>query len=54
MRNHLKEEYASGKERGYKYEAGVIYNDIFTRCERLGDNIYEVTESIIQSNNAAK
>jgi phosphate:Na+ symporter len=50
LRNSLKEDYASEKERGYKYEAGVIYNDIYTRCERLGDNIYQVTKTIVQSN----
>lgn len=49
LRNNLKEEYSSNKERGYKYEAGVIYNDIYTRCERLGDHIYNVTEAIVQS-----
>lgn len=50
LRNNLKEEYATNKERGYKYEAGVIYSDIFTRCERLGDHIFKVTEAIVESN----
>jgi len=54
LRNNLKEEYSSNKERGYKYEAGVIYNDIFTRCERLGDHIFDVTRAILNSNAAAK
>jgi phosphate:Na+ symporter len=54
LRNNLKEEYSANKERGYKYEAGVIYNDIFTRCERLGDHIFNVTEAIVASNKSVK
>lgn len=54
LRNTLKEDYSSSQDKGYKYEAGVIYNDIFTRCERLGDNIYQVTKSIVQSNEVLK
>lgn len=54
LRNLLKEDYASEKERGYKYEAGVIYNDIYTRCERLGDNVYQITKAIVQSNKILK
>lgn len=46
FRNKLKEEYASNGEKVYRHEAGIIYNDIFTRCERLGDHIFNVTEAI--------
>ncbi len=54
LRNILKEEYSSNQEKGYKYEAGIIYNDIYTRCERLGDHIYNITKIIVQSNSASQ
>lgn len=54
LRNSLKEEYTSNQEKGYKYEAGIIYNDIYTRCERLGDHIFNITKTIVQSNSALK
>lgn len=50
LRNILKEEYSSNQEKGYKYEAGIIYSDIYSRCERLGDHIYNITKIIVQSN----
>jgi phosphate:Na+ symporter len=50
LRNILKEEYSNNQEKRYKYEAGIIYNDIYTRCERLGDHIYNITKIIVQSN----
>lgn len=54
LRNILKEEYSSNQEKGYKYEAGIIYSDIYSRCERLGDHIYNITKIIVQSNTVAK
>lgn len=50
FRNILKEEYTSNTDKGYKYEAGIIYNDIYSRCERLGDHIFSITKIIVQSN----
>lgn len=48
LRNQLKAEYlTSTEERSYKYEAGVVYSDIFSKCERLGDHIYEITQVIV-------
>jgi phosphate:Na+ symporter len=48
LRNQLKAEYlTSTDERPYKYEAGVVYSDIFSKCERLGDHIYEITQVIV-------
>ncbi|HEX2935547.1 MAG TPA: Na/Pi cotransporter family protein [Bacteroidales bacterium] len=48
LRNQLKAEYlTSTEERPYKYEAGVVYSDIFSKCERLGDHIYEITQVIV-------
>jgi len=49
FRNKLKKEHIKKlKEKEYKYEAGVIYNDIISHCERMGDHIVNVTESIIE------
>ncbi len=49
FRNKLKKEHIKKlKEKDYKYEAGVIYNDIISHCERMGDHIVNVTESIIE------
>lgn len=48
LRNQLKAEYlTSTEDRSYKYEAGVVYSDIFSKCERLGDHIYEITQVIV-------
>lgn len=48
LRNQLKTEYITAtEERTYKYEAGVVYSDIFSKCERLGDHIYEITQVIV-------
>ncbi len=49
FRNKLKKEHIKKlKEKDYKYDAGVIYNDIVSHCERMGDHIVNVTESIIE------
>lgn len=49
FRNKLKKEHIKKlKEKDYKYEAGIIYNDIISHCERMGDHIVNVTESIIE------
>lgn len=49
FRNKLKKEHIKKlKEKEYKYEAGVIYNDIISHCERMGDHIVNITESIIE------
>jgi phosphate:Na+ symporter len=50
LRNHLKADYlATNEERSYKYEAGVVYSDIFSKCERLGDHIYDITQIIVSA-----
>jgi phosphate:Na+ symporter len=49
FRNKLKKEHIKKlKEKAYKYDAGVAYNDIISHCERMGDNIVNVTESLIE------
>ncbi len=45
-RDILKSEHLNNLEKGvYKYEAGIIYNDIISQCERIGDFAFSVDES---------
>jgi phosphate:Na+ symporter len=32
----------------YTYEAGIIFNDIFSECEKLGDYIINVSEAMAE------
>jgi phosphate:Na+ symporter len=49
FRNKLKKEHIKKlKEKAYKYDAGIAYNDIISHCERMGDHIVNVTESLIE------
>ncbi len=49
-RNKLREEHIKNiKEKVYKYKTGVIYNEIFSTCEKLGDYIINVSESMRDS-----
>jgi phosphate:Na+ symporter len=51
LKENLKAEHLENVEQGsYKYEAGVIYNDIFSQCERMGDFVYYVSETIEEFN----
>ncbi|MDA3879094.1 MAG: Na/Pi cotransporter family protein [Prolixibacteraceae bacterium] len=46
FRDILKSEHLNNLEKGvYKYEAGIIYNDIISQCERIGDYAINVDES---------
>lgn len=50
LRTQLKQEYLENNEsRSYKYQAGVIYNDIVTFGERLGDFIFNVSFVLAES-----
>jgi phosphate:Na+ symporter len=45
-RDILKSEHLNNLEKGvYKYDAGIIYNDIISQCERIGDYAFNVAES---------
>ncbi|MFW5752256.1 MAG: Na/Pi cotransporter family protein [bacterium] len=47
LRNSYKQEHLDNIEnRSYKYQAGVIYTDILSQAESLGDHIVNVTKSI--------
>lgn len=50
-RDILKSEHLNNLEKGiYKYDAGIIYNDIISQCERIGDFAFNVAESHKSSN----
>ncbi len=49
FRDLLREQHLQDvKNKEYKYESGVIYNDIISHCERMGDYIINVSESIVE------
>ncbi|MCF6366339.1 MAG: Na/Pi cotransporter family protein [Bacteroidales bacterium] len=46
-RNRLREEHILNvKSKKYKYKAGVIYNELFSTSEKLGDYIINISESV--------
>ncbi|NOU59876.1 Na/Pi cotransporter family protein [Marinifilum caeruleilacunae] len=46
-RTALKTEHlANVEEKKYKYQAGIIYNDMFSECEKIGDYCINVSEAI--------
>lgn len=46
FRDILKSEHLNNLEKGiYKYDAGIIYNDIVSQCERIGDYAINVDEA---------
>jgi len=48
-RNQLKVEHLDNIKNGiYTYEAGIIFNDIFSECEKLGDYIINVSEAMAE------
>ncbi len=52
MRNKLRKEYFQDIEKGdYNLKSGMIYNDIFNSCEKVGDHIINVTEAILEDYN---
>jgi phosphate:Na+ symporter len=45
-RDILKNEHLDNLGRGiYNYDAGIIYNDIISQCERIGDFSINIVES---------
>ena len=44
MRNRLKKDHIKNIDnKNYKYEASILYNDLFLYCERVGDHIFAVS-----------
>ncbi len=55
FRNKLRKQHLKNVEEvKYKYQAGVIYNDLFSEAEKLGDYIINVSEDIAEINQPVK
>ncbi|NBC82550.1 MAG: Na/Pi cotransporter family protein [Bacteroidetes bacterium] len=51
FRKKLRDEHIKNLEaQTYKYQAGIIYADLFSLCEQMGDYAMNVTETIEESN----
>ena len=49
-RKKLRDEHIKNLEaQAYKYQAGIIYADLFSLCEQMGDYAVNVTETIIDN-----
>ncbi|ASB48882.1 Na/Pi cotransporter family protein [Alkalitalea saponilacus] len=49
-RNQLKAEHLDNLSKEvYSYEAGILFNDIFSECEKLGDYAINVSEALTES-----
>jgi phosphate:Na+ symporter len=50
LRNELRNEHVHDIESDkYSYKVGTLYKDVFSESEKLGDYIYDVTQSIVES-----
>jgi phosphate:Na+ symporter len=55
FRNKLRKQHLKNVEEvKYKYQAGVIYNDLFSEAEKLADYIINVSEDIAEINRTVK
>lgn len=52
FRNLLRKKHLSNIEsqKNYKYMAGIIYNDLFSESEKMGDYVYNVCEAFCEIN----
>lgn len=49
FRNHLRQDhFINIKEKKYKYTSGIVYSEVFSLCEKVGDHIINVTEAIVE------
>ena len=47
LRNELRKSYLENAEKGeYKFQPGIMYNNLFSSCEKVGDHIINVTEAV--------
>ncbi len=47
MRNQLRKSYLEQAEKGeYNFQQGIMYNDLFSSCEKVGDHIINVSEAV--------
>ena len=46
-RNELRKSYLEQAEKGeYKFQPGIMYNDLYSSCEKIGDHIINVSEAV--------
>jgi phosphate:Na+ symporter len=47
LRNDLRKSYLEKAEKGeFKFQSGIMYNDLFSSCEKVGDHIINVSEAV--------
>ena len=47
LRNELRKSFLELTEKGeYKFQSGIMYNDLFSSCEKVGDHIINVSEAV--------
>jgi len=47
LRNELRKSYLEQAEKGeYKFQSGIMYNDLFSSLEKVGDHIINVSEAV--------
>jgi len=47
LRNELRRSYLEHAEKGeYNFQSGIMYNDLFSSCEKVGDHIINVSEAV--------
>ncbi len=52
-RNQLKIEHLDNLKNGvYKYDTGIIFNDLFSECEKLADYVINVSEALDEIHNS--
>ncbi len=55
FRNLLKSEHIQNVEHSvYSYQAGIVYSDFISQCERLGDSIINISEDIAEIDHQIK
>ncbi|PIE84771.1 MAG: Na/Pi cotransporter [Bacteroidia bacterium] len=55
LRNELRAEHVKNIEDGmYSYQAGIFFSDMYSQCERMGDNIINITEDIAEMHTPIK
>ena len=48
LRNNLRKSYLEQAEKGeFKFQTGIMYNDLFSSCEKVGDHIINVSEAVV-------
>jgi len=54
-RNQLRKEYLANVSKGsYNIQSGIVYNDIFSSLEKIGDHVINVSEALVPELHLAK